>query len=466
MGNKHWYVAAGKRKAGPMTSERLALQVRRGRVPKGALAWKEGMEEWEPLERMERFRAESSADEPAPEAPSADEPAADASSADEPAPKTVKRKKRRTSAVEKASPRGKRKTKRRSSSSVEAKPSKKKRPSKARRPAVAAPLEDEARAPFSPLYRLERKDMWRAFGMGLEAGRLRLALAATGLPVAGAAAVAGLGLLAGKAHPLLAIPFFLVAPLVAYVLWAVGSGALSRYGRSQLEEGERPALGACLRYALRRRGAMSLPPLLLALGSFGLLLALGILAFVAKIPYAGPLATGALFGVHVVLGAGALFLLVAAALASVFGPVTAAFEETGAKDTARHVLDFARRSLARTLLWGFFPTFALGPFAGLLLALGALALALPLAAVVGACGPELVQWILAGAAGDPPLPMALPMAYLIVLWTGVLLVAILSVVASVHNALTTLLYVGGREGNDALISRDAFLERRNGGVEA
>ena len=47
-----------------------------------------------------------------------------------------------------------------------------------------------------------------------------------------------------------------------------------------------------------------------------------------------------------------------------------------------------------------------------------------------------------------------------VLWVGVFVSAVFSILVSVQNGILSLLYVGGREGNDERISRDTWLARQ------
>ena len=441
MSAKVWYVAAGKKKAGPMTSGRLAKQVSLGKVPEEALAWKEGMEDWEPIHTIDRF---AGSDE---DAPTQVGPLDEA-----PKPKKKKRKPSSKSKVAVMEP---------LDEAVRAPKPAKKKTGKTPRPRTPTARGGDDLS-FVPLYRLAWTDMFRAFGMGLEGQRLKLALPACLLPAAGVAVVLVMGLVAAKLHALLALPFALLAPIVGYVLTTVGVGAMSYYSRHQLQELERPGVKECLRYALQRASAMSLPPFVLALSPLVPLVALVILALLVKIPVVGPLGTGLLFGVHLALGISVTFLCIAAGLAGAFGPVVAAFEETGAKATMRVVLDFARRSLMRTVLWSMLPSLAMGPFAHVLLVLGVISISLPLAAVSATVGVDTVQWLASGAMGDSPHQMSLVMVLLIGVWVGLGLTAFGSVIVSVQNALCSLLYVGGRPGNDDMISRDTYLARRAG----
>jgi hypothetical protein len=441
MAAKVWYVAAGKKKAGPMTSGRLRKQVGLGKVPDGALAWREGMDEWEPVEAIDRFQVSDGS-----ETELVDSPDDSRGSSEERA--TRKKKKTRSSKAKVA---------------VLDAPAKKARRTVTKSRQRKVESDAAAALSFVPLYRIGWTDMWRAFGMGLEGGRVKLALAASLLPFVGAGLLVALAALAAQASVLLALPLLGLAGLAGYVLLTVAMGALSYYSRHQLQELERPTVKESLRYALDRAAAMSLPPFLLSIAWLVPVIALAILAVMVKIPFLGPLGTGLLFGVHVALSASVLFLIMGAGVAGVFGPVTAAFEETGAKSTMRLVLEFARRSMARTALWGLLPTAAMGPFTGALLALGVVVLAIPLAAVAAAVGPDTLMWIQGGGMGEPPHAMLTPMVLMIAAWVGLVFTALGAIVTSVQNALCSLLYLGGRQGNDAQISRDTYLARRAGG---
>ncbi|MEZ6189413.1 MAG: DUF4339 domain-containing protein [Planctomycetota bacterium] len=438
MGAKVWYVAAGKKKAGPMTSGRLRQQLDVGKLPDGALAWRDGMEAWEPVAEIEHFQsapAEASAVEEAPEAM---------------APKA--RTKTKTSS-----------TKRKSRSGVSASGERKvTRKSGTKRTARKA---ETGAAGFTPPYRLEWKHMFLAFGRGLELERVKLALMGFSLPALALVLLGGVGVLAAKLHVLLALPCMGLGALAAYVLTTVAVGALSYHARFQILEQEPPRAQEALRHALSQAASLSVPPFVLSLAWLVPLVLLGILALVVKIPYVGPVGTGLLFGVHLALGALTLFLVVAAGVAAAFGPVAAAFEGAGIKDTLGLVLGFAKRSLVRALAWGALPNLGISALAQVLCLIAALVVALPLAAVFASVGPETLEWLQAGGMGDAPYPGAMLMLIFMGLWIGFVGVVVCAILASVHNALLSLLYAAGRPGNDSLISRDTYLARCAEGAE-
>ena len=193
MAAKVWYVAAGKKKAGPMTSDRLRRQLSVGKLPKGALAWRDGMEAWEPVVEIDHLQPR--------EADGGAEAQGSASSVEVavPAQRTAAPKQRSTarstpSGAGKASRSGSRKGLKGTSGSRKARTAK---------PATGAGTV-EAGA-FKPNFRFERKDMWQAFGLGLELGRVKLALAGMLLPAGASAVLGGVALVAAKLHVLLAL---------------------------------------------------------------------------------------------------------------------------------------------------------------------------------------------------------------------------------------------------------------------
>jgi len=76
-------------------------------------------------------------------------------------------------------------------------------------------------------------------------------------------------------------------------------------------------------------------------------------------------------------------------------------------------------------------------------------------------GSEVFMWLKLGMVGDAPLEGitigAIPMA----LWTLAFVAAIASIPLSVNNSILSLLYLGGRKGNDELITRDTYLARKD-----
>ena len=86
---------------------------------------------------------------------------------------------------------------------------------------------------------------------------------------------------------------------------------------------------------------------------------------------------------------------------------------------------------------------------------------------VGAsAGASVLGWVRSGMVGDAPLGGLMVGAVPLALWVSVFVVGLCSIPVSVKNALLSFLYLGGREGNDELISRDAYLAARasNGGA--
>lgn len=432
-GSKVWYLAAGQKKVGPLAASRVLERVAQGKVPNEARVWRDGMDDWLPIHQVAEFQVEptvvreSAQGEVETKAP----PGAEAPAK----PKKV----RAGSGAGAVADRPRAVTKTRTAAS-----------------GVVAPAE----AAFEPPHRIERRDLWRAFGLGLDRRRVTIVLGAVIMATVAGALVGVVGLVAGKIHPVLQLPFVLGSALASFALSAIGLGALSRHSRRQFEEATPPTLAEAFGYALRHAGALIVPPLVLSVAWLAPLVALVLLTLLIKIPYLGPIGTGALFGVHIALGALTLYLMVTAGIASAFAPVVVGFEGTGVLATLRALLDFARRSTARVLLWSILPGLAFVPFAGAVLLVTALTLALPLGTVTAMVGGDLFAWVKGGMLGDAPVSGLMIGAVPMALWIGLAISAALAVLASVSNSLLSHLYVAGRPGNDARATRDAWIAAR------
>lgn len=425
---KVWFLAAGQKKVGPMATARVLERVAQGKVPAEARVWREGMDEWLPLHQVAEFQTERTV-----------------------VPEPTEEKARRSGEGS-----GERRARRDASGERKLTSSAERKRAKA--PAAAAkPAAPTPSAPFAPAYRVERRDLWRAFGLGID--RRRATILLSSLLAAGVASgvVMVVGKVAGLIHPLLALPFVLAAALTSFAVSSIGLGALSFHSRRQLEEGPAPTLGEAFGHAARHAGALIVPPIALSVAWLVPVVGLVLLALLLKIPYLGPIGTGLAFGAHIALGALTLYLLLTAGVASVFAPVVVGFEGTGVGDTFKRLLEFSRRSTARVLLWSITPSLAFVPFSLLVVSFAALSVALPLGALTVVGGREVATWIASGMATDAPLPGlmigALPMAG----WIGLTIAAALAVLGSVANSLVSHLYVAGRPGNDERPTRDAFL---------
>ena len=442
MNAKVWFLAAGKKKVGPISKGRVLQRVATGKVPQGALAWREGMEDWLPVTEISEFAGalaeadlEDSGLEAVAEAPTRTKA-------------TPRKQSSPSEALAKPEGKTKAKTKKASRPKLEAAP--------------AAERAESSRAEgFRPLHRIERADVWRSFGLGLSRSRVTLTLAVFGSTALVGGLIAGLGALAMQAHVLLALPFVLLAGLSVYVLGCLGLGALSYSARCQLEERAAPTILEALSFARGKLAALTLTPFLLSVAWIVPLVALVLVTLLVKVPYLGPLGTGTLFGVHLTLSAATLFLLLTAAIGSLYTPVIVAFEETSVKDTFRVLLEFVKRSTARILLWGALPSLAQVPFTGLVLGVGAAVLLPALILVFGAAGgPQVGRWLASAGAGEPPVAGLSVGIVPLMIWIGLFASAVTSILASVQNSMLSLLYLGGREGNDQLISRDSYLEQQ------
>lgn len=451
-----WFLAAGQKKVGPLAAARVLARVAQGKVPADARVWRDGMDEWLPLHAVSEFQTEATV---VPGRADAERPSSDdgrdrrAARAAVGAGKLAssgERKRIKAAVHAKADESTAPRTDARIGSKADAK-------SAAKLGTKAASAPRPAEAPFAPAWRFERRDLWRAFGLGVDRRRATILL----LTLLGAGVASGLvtvvGKVAGMIHPLLAVPFVLAAGLASFAAAALGAGALSFHSRRQLEDAAPPTIGEAFGHALRHAASLTIPPLALSIAWVGPVLALGILALLVKIPYLGPIGTGLLFGVHIALGALTLYLLLTAGVASVFAPVVVGFEGTGVVDTFKRLLEFSRRATARVLLWSLLPGLAFVPFALLVLSLTALSLALPLGALGAVAGRDLAAWFASGMTTEAPLAGATVGLLPLAAWTGLTLAAALSVLGSVANSLVSHLYAAGRAGNDERPTRDAVL---------
>lgn len=442
-GSKVWYLAAGQKKVGPLAASRVLERVAQGKVPNEARVWRDGMDDWLPIHQVAEFQVEPTLVRESAESAGSPQAAIETKVLPEPEPKSKE-------------PEAPAKKKSRTGSNLGAVAERTRAVTKPR--AHASTRTDEAA--FEPPHRIERRDLWRAFGFGLDRRRVTIILGAVVLSAIAFALVSVVGVVAGKIHALLQLPFVLGASLASVAVSAIGLGALSRHSRRQLEEGTPPTISEAFGYAFRHAAALIVPPVVLSVAWLAPLVALVLITLLIKIPYLGPIGTGLLFGAHIALSALTLYLMVTAGIASAFAPIVVGFEGTGVVATLKTLLDFARRSTVRVVLWSILPGMAFAPFTGAVLLVTALTLALPLGAVTVMVGSDLVFWLKNGMVGDAPIGGlvigAIPMA----LWIGLTLSAALAVLASVSNSLLSHLYVAGRPGNDSRATRDAWIAAR------
>lgn len=526
--SKVWFLANGDKKVGPLTAARIIERIATGKVPSHARAWREGMIEWKAVSEIEEFqvlptivpgatdgidgatlraakptkslkasrpevrtdsRSDSKTEAIEAETPveaktdatvearsSRAEAAAEAKSSKAEAATEAK-----SSKAEAKSPRAEAKLELEEAAEVPATTPKRtprsgikrveraegrSRVVAARTPAVTANVA-VAEGPFDPPCRLERSDVWRAFGFGLSPSRIGIALSSLAGAIVVSGALLGVGALAAKLTVILSIPFALLAAIAAAVALAVGRGALAYDARRRLEERDPPTIREALGVALQDGLAHLLPPIVLGLLWLAPAIGLVVISFGLKIPFVGPVGTGLLFCVHLALGAATLYLLVVGASATAFGPVVAAFEGHGLVGTVRTLVAWPRQGLFRALISSALPGMAFGPFALVVLLLGAVGLALPLLSVGVHVGQDVVAWARSYADVEPvPLPSGLGIGLVpLTFWVALFVAAVLSVLVSVSNAITAAAYAVGRPGNDARVSRDTWLARRAAAAE-
>lgn len=456
MEDKVWYLAAAGKTVGPMSADRVLERLATGKVPRKTKAWKDGMAEWLPLGEVPEFAG--AAEEVAVGAAALAEPAraaaAPARVGPPPAPRDA------TAIADPAAPppvaraalaaRGVWKNGTGGSHAARAS-----RPASFLFSIFSTP--EKLPLTYQQPHRIEKKDRWRAFGMGLD--RSRVAFAVTMMFLSGviSAVMAGIGAGAFSAHPLLGLPVGLVAALVSLALPLFTVGGLSYQAREQLRGAPTPGVKETLAFARRNFAALGTVPFALSLATLVPFIGLALLSAFMKVPYAGPILGGLTYGAQLLLGATALFLLIAALLSWGLCPVIVGFEETSARGTIQVLFDFVKRSLLRTVLWGFLPALAFCLFIGVVFGIGASVAAIPLAInglVIG--GPAFLEGNL-----PAPLPEGMTIGlFPMAIWLGLLVAVLVGILMSTQNALISILYLGGRRGNDELITRDLYIARR------
>ncbi len=500
---KQWYLKAGSKQVGPMTATRVRERLAQGKIPGRARAWREGMDEWDYIKDIPELsdRVE------------AGDVGADGSDSSSEAPARANGAKSKTVALPKKRPSrdGHRTAPQKSPAAkkqnavvrapVKGKGSLDKANAKAR-PApkksggiMGFLFPDELPLTFEQPYRMERKDMTGAFGLAMSVPRVKLLT----LTMFVACCLALAPLAATFVHIILGGLVGLVCAPLSYVFIQIAMGALSYQTRRQIETGETPSPTEALGFAKRHGLALAITPVLVGFLTGVPIVILGVLSALDLIPVVGPIFNGLIFGVHIALSAAALFLLVASSLIWVFGPVIVAFEESGVIATIKILFDLVRRSFVRLILWSLWPQFVYLFFAIAVLSVGATVIGVPLgihttlggasAALGGAAiapSPSFddVDWenmdledmesfndsgsdagfassAGATAIGGGMIAAAIPTA----LWTALAVAAVIALLASAQNAITCLLYLGGRRGNDDLPTRDAWIAARQLGAE-
>lgn len=449
--SKVWFLASGTKKIGPLSEGRVLERIAEGKVSPRVKAWKEGMDEWQPVGSIPAFAgAETLLQEPSREA----EPEKSEKAEKEPEAEAKKPLLKRRS-----------------------------------NPKFAAAARISERS-FEQPYRIERDDLWRAFEMGFDLPRIKVFLIAMGVVL-----VLGLGsALAAWIHIILGALCALAAAPLSLVTVALTMGALSYQTRRSIETGETPAPGEAFQFAKKHAVALILSPVVVSVLAVVPPIALGVKSLVSWIPSVGPPAAGLSFGLDLALSAFMFFMLVAASFAWQLVPSIVAFEEQGVIGTVKAVLATVRSRVTRLMFWPRTQLLALG---GLALGLGLLAAvvtAVPAALNAKALGINFssgkshVEATEPGAPAEnatengteeqapapPPTkhmrPTLPPMPsfdlsvglFGMIAWTAVLLAIVFAVLASTASALNGLLYLACRAGNDDRITRDDYLAARQG----
>jgi hypothetical protein len=460
---KVWFLAAGTKKIGPMSRERVLERIASGKVPARTKAWREGLAEWMPLRDLAEFR-DATPSEPSVAAATAPSSGAVSSSSSD-----------RTLALV---------------------------PRAATRP-IRAPRNAAARVELPGAYvarhRIERSDLWAGIALGFEPARVKLVLGIVLVSLGASGAAAGAFL---EIHWALGVLVGLAALPVVLLANVLGAGALSYQTRRKIETGATPGAGEALAFARRHTLALLLTPIALSLLALGPPVLLALKSTVTWIPTVGPMFTGLTFGIDIALTALAFFLGATACAGWSLTPLVVAFESSSIGATIRSLLGLVRRAPWRLIRWSAAPVLALEGLALALIVAAALLVAAP-AALNSSTVLPLVKPLLDARRGpsvlleeerprpteteadeEAPAPPARPAPRLrrlavpvaaslpeltvgstaVLGWTAVLAAVVLSILVSAANGIAGYLYLGCREGNDELVSRDVALARRAEGT--
>ncbi|MBI2571944.1 MAG: DUF4339 domain-containing protein [Candidatus Schekmanbacteria bacterium] len=439
MAGKSWYVALGGQRVGPLTDDELRRRITAENLPDSTKVWTQGMEGWTSLGGLPEFASLFRTGGPA---PSGFEPSTGMN--------------RGAGAFDTGSSRD--------DGSTSSRPA-------AQGSIIDRFFPDELPLRFKQPHRIGWRDVWGGFALGFDRNRALVALASFGATTLVGGILFGIALIAARVTAVLALPFVVAGAAAAIAISFVGLGALSFQAREKILEGSSPAFGVALAWARQHAVSLALTPIIVSVTIAAPLIVLGLLGVVALIPYAGPILTGLIFGVHLALGLATVFLIVAAALAWTFAPIIVAFEETTVMETMQVLFNLVRSAVVRLLLWAILPSMALSLVAMLVMWVGMVALSIPVGITGGISGfPSLLgmQMLMAGGGLDM---VQMPGGSVIGLfptgiWIGLFYASLLAVVMAMQNGVMALLYLGARPGNDDLISRDTYLARKSGGDAA
>ncbi len=520
---KEWYLKAGSKQVGPMTADRVRQRMAAGKIPAKTRAWREGMDEWGFVRDIPELASDDDGEPDRGGAEVCEKSTGRRRDSHRIVPKKrggapILTPEKRATHDDKAPTKSGAKTKTKTTAST------KKGGAIAPKAAVkAAPrsggggirgalFPEKLPLTFEQPYRLERSDVTGAFGLALSGPRVKLLTVS--MFVATLIALAPLA--AAILHPLLGLLVALPAAPAAYVFLQIAMGALSYQTRRQIESGETPSVSEALGWAKSRAIALTVTPVVVCFLAGVPIVALAVLLATDLIPVVGPIFNGLIFGVHLVLSAAALFLAVASCLIWAFGPIIVAFEGTGIGGTIQVLFDLVRRSAVRLVLWALWPTFVYVLFALIVVSVAAVVIGVPLmghvtlgggssmiAGGLGSGGPgSFDESALSGfedaalggfddssedlgGADSNVMPeidfgsdFALPAsgsgmgwgvvaaAVPTVLWCTLAVAIVFAILASAQNAILCLLYLGGRKGNDDLVSRETWLAARANEAEA
>lgn len=288
-----------------------------------------------------------------------------------------------------------------------AKPVKKKRglkgKSKAKKAPKKAPKKADPPEPVPELqlaYKFDKPDVWHAFRAGLQRDRLLVALGSMFVGVLVSLVFLVFAFVGGKIHPVVALGVMALGLGSAVSVMNIGFGVLSFHSRGTIM-GETPTLTQCLYFAKNHALTLAAVPFLASVLPLVPLVLLVILAFLQKIPWLGPIGTGFLYGIHIVLGFVTVVLCLMAGMAWTFTPVVVGFYETGIKETLEKQFEFLRDSFIRFMFRSFWPGLGLLGFTLLLVLLSAMTLVVPVFIQGVVNGGSALGPMLSGGFGRP-----------------------------------------------------------------
>jgi hypothetical protein len=453
VGEKIWYLGSSKKTLGPMDSGRIRRYIAAGKTSNKTRIRKEGEEQWKPLSEAFHFRESlrhTKLSEEEVELDSAISDEAEGSPIDRNAETMVNREGIQVEqsygspidhmteeAEQPEQPKQiKKRKKRKKRSGVGPKKS---------GGFFASLLAGTPPTTYIQPYRIEKRDLWQSFSLSLDYDRCRIAY--IGLLVSGllGAIAGGVALGAMSVQPLLGSIFGLGAAGILLSALNMSLGALAYHARCRLGGEESPTVKEALSFALEHVMTLAALPFGMTLLPIVPIVFLALGGLVLWVPYIGPVVTGLLFVIHIILAIITFLCVLAGSLSWVLCPVIVGFEGTGVKDTMKVLFSFVRSSLVRFFFKGFWPGLAMLGFTIAVYAIGSAMLS-PTAIVA------LVGMTKMGAGNALTVG-----SFFAGIWLFLFAMILVSVIVSAQNELLCRLYIAVRPDNEDLISRDNYL---------